>query len=75
MSVVLGGFNTATWVKVAWVLPYAIPATIVILAHGRILNVLSLDEDQARQLGVDVERTKLIAARARRRWRRRRWYR
>jgi iron complex transport system permease protein len=44
----------------AWVLPYAIPAAVVILAHGRILNVLSLDEQQARQLGVNVERTKLI---------------
>jgi iron complex transport system permease protein len=60
MSVVLGGFNTATWVKLAWVLPYTIPAAIVILAHGRILNVLNLDEQQARQLGIDVERTKLI---------------
>jgi iron complex transport system permease protein len=59
-SVVLGGFNTATWAKVAWVLPYAVPATIVILLHGRILNVLSLDEEQARHLGVDVERTKIL---------------
>ncbi|HEV8575084.1 MAG TPA: iron ABC transporter permease [Dehalococcoidia bacterium] len=60
MSAVLGGFNTATWVKLAWVLPYAIPAAIVVLAHGRILNILSLDEQQARQLGIDVERTKLV---------------
>jgi len=60
MSVVLGGFNTATWVKLAWVLPYTVPAVLVILAHGRILNVLSLDEQQARQVGIDVEHTKLI---------------
>jgi len=59
-SVVLGGFNTASWVKLAWVLPYAIPAAVVILAHGRILNVLNLDEEQARHLGVNVERTKLL---------------
>lgn len=59
-SVVLGGFNTATWTKVAWVLPYAVPSAVVILAHGRVLNVLSLDEDQVRALGVDVERTKVI---------------
>jgi iron complex transport system permease protein len=59
-SVVLGGFNTSTWREVAWVLPYAIPAAVVIIAHGRILNVLALDEDQARQLGVNVERTKLL---------------
>jgi len=42
-SVVLGSFNTATWTKVAWVLPYAVPSAAVILAHGRVLNVLSLD--------------------------------
>jgi len=59
-AVVLGGFNTASWVKLAWVLPYALPAAIVVLMHGRILNVLSLDEEQARHLGVDVERTKLL---------------
>ena len=56
----LGGFNTATWAKLAWLLPYAIPAAVIILIHGRILNVLNLDEDQARFLGVDVERTKLL---------------
>jgi iron complex transport system permease protein len=59
-SVTLGGFNTATWTKLLWVLPYAAPAAIVILAHRRIINVLSLDEEQARYLGVDVERTKLL---------------
>lgn len=59
-SVVLGGFNTATWAKLVWVLPYAVPAAVVILAHGRILNVLNLDEEQARHLGVNVERTKLM---------------
>lgn len=59
-AVTLGGFNTATWTKLLWVLPYAVPAAVVILAHGRIINVLSLDEEQARYLGVDVERTKLL---------------
>ncbi len=59
-SVTLGGFNTANWTKLLWVLPYAVPAAIVILAHARIINVLSLDEEQARFLGVDVERTKLL---------------
>jgi iron complex transport system permease protein len=59
-AVILGGFNTATWPKLLWVLPYVVPATLVILAHGRILNVLNLDEEQARHLGVDVEKTKLL---------------
>lgn len=56
----LGGFNTASWVKLAWILPYAIPCAIVILMYGRVMNVLSLDEEQARFLGIDVQRTKLI---------------
>jgi iron complex transport system permease protein len=60
LSIVLGGFNTATWSEVWWVLPYAIPAAVIILMYGRTLNVLSLDEQQARQLGVNVERTKLL---------------
>lgn len=59
-AVILGGFNTATWAKMVWALPYVIPATLVILAHGRVLNVLNLDEIQARALGVDVDRTKLL---------------
>ncbi len=59
-SVVLGSFNTASWGKLTWVLPYALPAGVVILVHGRLLNVLSLDEEQARQLGVDPERAKLL---------------
>jgi iron complex transport system permease protein len=59
-SVVLGSFNTATWGELRWAFPYVLPAAIVILAHGRILNVLSLDEEQARQLGVHPERAKLI---------------
>jgi iron complex transport system permease protein len=59
-SVVLGGFNTATWTRLAWTLPYVLPAAAVIFAHRRILNVLSLDEEQALHLGVDVPRTKLL---------------
>jgi len=59
-SVTLGGFNTANWTKLLWVLPYAVPAMVVIIMHARIMNVLSLDEEQARFLGVDVERTKIL---------------
>ncbi len=55
---ILGGFNTAT--RVAMGLPYVALAAAVVLPHARILNVMQLDEDQARQLGVDVERVKLI---------------
>jgi iron complex transport system permease protein len=43
-----------------FILPYALPAAAFIFLHGRILNVLQLDEDQAQQLGIDVERTRLL---------------
>lgn len=60
LSVVLGGFNTATWTKLVWVLPYATLGAAVILLHARVINVLALDGDQARLLGVDVDRTNLL---------------
>jgi iron complex transport system permease protein len=60
LSWVLGGFNTATWMHAAIALPYMVIAAAVILPLARILNVLQLDEDQARQLGVPVEAVKLV---------------
>lgn len=56
----MGGFNAGTWSRV-WVLAvYALPCALVIAAHARLLNVLLLDEEQARQVGVNVERVKLV---------------
>lgn len=57
---ILGGFNTASWTKVGIALPYMLIAVVVILPYARLLNVMQLDEDQPRQLGVNVERVKLI---------------
>jgi iron complex transport system permease protein len=56
---VLGGFNTAQWLDAGILAPYALVAAALILPYARILNVLQLDEDQARQLGVNVERVKV----------------
>ena len=56
----LGGFNTTGWREMTYILPYTLPAAAVVFVHGRILNVMQLDEAQAQQLGVHVERTKLI---------------
>ena len=56
----LGGFNNSGWQDIGFVLPYSLLAAVIILVHGRVLNVLQLDEDEARQLGLDVERTKLL---------------
>jgi iron complex transport system permease protein len=56
----LGSFNGTTWRDLSYVLPYALPAGAVIFAHGRLLNVMQLDDHEATQLGVDVQRTKTV---------------
>jgi iron complex transport system permease protein len=56
----LGGLNRSSWHQMLFILPYAIPAGILVVLHGRVLNVLQLEEHQARQVGLDVERTRLL---------------
>lgn len=56
----LGGFAGADWGDVQIVLPYVVVGVIGMMAYGRVLNLFQLDEEEARQLGVNVERTKLI---------------
>lgn len=60
LSWLLGGFINAQWKNTAIILPYIVPSVALILIHGRILNLLHLEEEQAKQLGVHVERTKLV---------------
>ena len=56
----LGGFIGARWEDIFTILPYLIPGVVVMMAYGRILNLFQLNEEEAKQLGVNVERTKLI---------------
>ena len=56
----MGSFNGSGWRDLSYVLPYALPAAVVIFLHGRLLNVLQLDEQEAAHAGVDVQRTKAI---------------
>ena len=55
----LGGFNTASWTKTLIALPYIAVSAALILPFARLLNVMQLEDDDARSLGVDVERVKL----------------
>ncbi len=55
----LGGATSAGWEPVWIVLPYVAVGLIVLMLHARALNILQLDEEQARQLGLNVERVKL----------------
>ena len=56
----LGGFTGAQWNDVYVILPYLVPGFVVMMAYARILNMFQLNEEEAKQLGVNVERTKLI---------------
>jgi iron complex transport system permease protein len=60
LSWLLGGFASANWPKLPLVLPYVTVGALLVLLHARILNVLQLDEEEAAQLGVPVERVKLV---------------
>jgi iron complex transport system permease protein len=55
----LGGFNVASWQQVALVAPGVGVAAVTLSLLGRIANVMQLDDDQARSLGVNVEMMKL----------------
>ncbi len=41
------------------ILPYVLVGLVVLLLYARSLNLMQLDEEQARQLGINVERLKL----------------
>ena len=56
----MGSFNMSQWSEVGTVLPYIAVGTAVIIIFARLLNVMQLDEEQAQQLGVNVERYKII---------------
>jgi len=52
----MGSFNTASWTKVAWVLPFTLLALLMIPRLWKGLNALLLGESEARHLGFSVER-------------------
>ncbi len=60
LSWLLGTFSLTTWRQVVMVLPYISAGIIVIWLHARPLNVMQLDEEQAQQLGINVEQVKLV---------------
>ena len=56
----LGGLGTAGWREPAIVAPYILLAGTVLLLHRRALDVLAVGDDEARSLGLDVGRTRLV---------------
>ena len=59
-SWILGALPSSGWSDVAVLAPYVLVASIVILAHRRVLDVLSLGDAEAASLGVDVGRVRLL---------------
>lgn len=49
-----------TWTGVLSMLPFVLVGTVATFLYSRDLNLLTLGEDQAQHLGVNLERTKLI---------------
>jgi iron complex transport system permease protein len=59
-SWLLGGFSTSSWSDVALVAPYVAASSLVLFLHRRVLDVLSLGDDEAASLGVNVARARLV---------------
>jgi iron complex transport system permease protein len=56
----LGSLGSATWTTVGSVAPFVIAGALVLPRYGRTLNLLVLGEREARHLGVDTERSRLV---------------
>ncbi len=59
-SWILGGFGTADWHSVALVVPYIAVSSAIIVLHRRVLDVLSLGDEEAASLGIEVRRARLV---------------
>jgi iron complex transport system permease protein len=57
-SWILGHLDAAGWGDVLLVLPYVAISATVLIAHRRILDVLTLGDEEAASLGIDVGRVR-----------------
>ncbi len=57
---ILGGLSGATWHEVLLAVPYIVISAAVLLAHRRVLDVLSVGDEEAASLGLNVRRTRLV---------------
>jgi len=56
----MGSVSAATWNKVAILTPVVVVGSIVIWAYARDLNAMSIGDETAKSLGIEVERVKKI---------------
>lgn len=57
---ILGRLATVGWAEVRLLLPYFLVSVVVLVASGRLLDVMSVGDEEARSLGVDVGRVRLV---------------
>ena len=57
---ILGRLSGATWSQVKAILPYVVVALVTLLVYRRILDVLSVGEEEAATLGVRPARARLV---------------
>ncbi len=65
-SWLLGSLSAASWQQVTSILPYAAVSSVIILLHGRHLDVLAVGDEEASALGLrpDLVRVTVVAASA-----------
>ena len=59
-SWLLGGFGAADWRHVLLIMPYVAGSAAILLLHRRVLDVLSLGDEEAGSLGLHVSRVRLL---------------
>lgn len=57
---ILGRLSTAGWSEVALLLPYVAVSSLGLLLYGRTLDVMSVGDDEARALGLRVDRARMV---------------
>jgi iron complex transport system permease protein len=57
---VMGSFQGRGWSHLGLALPYAVAGLVLVWTHSRELDLLSMGDTQAKQLGVHAERVRLL---------------
>ena len=55
---VMGSFQGRGWSHIGFALPYILAGTLLVIIHSRDLDLMTLGDSQAQQLGVDVSKTR-----------------
>lgn len=57
---ILGQLTTASWEEVALILPYITVCSVAILLHRRLIDVISVGDEEADSLGIETSRVRLF---------------